>query len=84
MAYAQGREVQLPLPRPAPVACLAERGVFDTLVGQPFEAVRDQFPVGEGLFGLREPGKIYTMQAVFGRTLVHIDEDGVVVRIRCG
>ena len=67
-----------------PAACPAETGEFDDLIGQPYLDVQDRFPSGDRKFGLREPGKIYTMVAVFGRTLVYVDEDGVITEIRCG
>lgn len=66
------------------LACPAESGAFAHLIGQPYDGVRDDFPVGDRLFGLREPGKIYTTQAVLGRTLVYIDKDRRIVRIVCG
>ena len=64
--------------------CQDEEGSYDWFIGKSLDDVRDYFPVDDRKFGTREPGFLYTQEYVFGRTLVHLDEEGVIERVRCG
>ena len=81
-----------PLPQPPSAemaeaikqTCQESKGAYDWFIGQRLEDVRDYFPTGNHKFGTRIPGAIYTQEFILGRTLVYLDAERIIVRVRCG
>ena len=64
--------------------CAGDAGALDHLIGEVLTDVIAQFPSGADEFQAREPGKIYTMQFIAGRTLAYLDSEGIITSIGCG